>query len=208
MPAVDIDRETAHEAAARELAKPIYPETSLSDRIAAWIDDFLQHLFRAGSALPGGWLTIVLLGLLVLAASVIAVRIARRAMGGRRPERLYEGRALTAADHRARAEQSAAQGDWAAAIRQRVRAIGRQLEEEGVLRPVPGRTAGELADEAGKALPGLSTELASAATAFNDVTYGELPGSELNYRLVSDLDDRVRSAVMSSGQIDTESSVR
>ena len=30
MPAIDIDRDTAHEAAQRELDKPIYPKASLS----------------------------------------------------------------------------------------------------------------------------------------------------------------------------------
>ena len=191
MPVIDVDRETAHEAAARELAKPIYPKTSLSERIAAWLNDLLNRVVDSGSALPGGWLTIVVLALLALALLVTAARIAARAMGGRGENHLYGARVLAAAGHRSRAEQLAARGDWAAAIRHRVRAIGRQLEEDGVLSPLAGRTASELAIEAGAVLPEFIGELDAAATAFNDVTYGERPGNRTNYRLVSDLDDRL-----------------
>ena len=59
---------------------------------------------------------------------------------------------LTAAQHRATAESYAAEGNWAAAIRHRLRAVARQLEETGVLNPAPGRTANELARDAGTAL--------------------------------------------------------
>lgn len=198
MPEIDIDRETARAAAAEELANPIYPKASLSDRISWWLNDLLNRIVDSGSALPGGWLTVVVLALLVLAALIAAARIARRALGGRVGERLYDGRVLAAAEHRNRAEQSAARGEWAAAIRQRVRAIGRQLEEGGVLNPVAGRTATELASEAGRALPEFGDELSFAATVFNDVTYGELPGTETEYRQISDLDDRLRSRITSA----------
>ena len=192
MPVIDIDSEAAHEAAQRELAKPIYPRASLNDRIADWLNDLLYRLMHAGTALPGGWLTIVVLGLLMLVAVIVAVRIARRTMGRRGDGPLHGSRTLSAADHRARAEHSAGQQDWAKAIRQRLRAIARQLEEDGVLNPVPGRTAGELAHDAGAKMPGYAGDLAAAAAAFDDVTYGERPGTEPQYRLIADLDDRVR----------------
>lgn len=191
MPAVDVDRETAHAAAARELAKSVYPKPSVSDRIVAWLRDLLDKLLQAAAALPGGWLTVVVLGLLVAALALAAVSVARRTMGGRGVERLYGGRTLSAADHRTRAQQSAAQGDWGAAIRQRVRAIGRQLEQDGVLNSMPGRTAGEMARDAGAAWPAIAGELVSAATVFNDVTYGGQPGTASEYRLVSELDERL-----------------
>ena len=44
-----------------------------------------------------------------------------------------------------------------------------------------------------QALPKLSGELVGAATAFNDVTYGDRPGTEPAYRLIADLDDHLRS---------------
>jgi hypothetical protein len=106
---------------------------------------------------------------------------------------LFGSAGLSAAEHRATAERYAAQGDWAAAIRHRLRAIARQLEQDGVLAPVPGRTANELARDAGTSLPGLAAELRSAAASFNDVTYGERPGTESAYREIADLDGRLRS---------------
>jgi hypothetical protein len=106
---------------------------------------------------------------------------------------LFEAAQLTAAQHRATAESYAAQGDWSSAIRHRLRAIARHLEETGVLDAAPGRTANELARDAGAALPHLSDELSQAATAFNDVTYGEQPGTEDAYRMIVALDDHLRS---------------
>ena len=60
-----------------------------------------------------------------------------------------------------------------------------------MLNAVPGRTATELARDAAAALPALSSELYSAATTFNDVTYGEQPGSESAYRAIANLDEAV-----------------
>lgn len=195
MPAIDIDREAAREAAERELAKPIYPKASLTDRIGEWIDEFLNRLVAKGSTVPGGWLTISVLVILVLVALIVGVRIARNTMRTSRSGDygLFGAHELTAAEHRATAERAAAQADWAAAIRHRLRAVARQLEEAGTLNPVPGRTATELAHDAGGLLPGFAGDFARAATTFNDVTYGERPGTEPGYRMIADLDDRLRS---------------
>lgn len=193
MPAIDIDRDAAREAAERELAKPIYPKASLTDRIGEWIDELLNRLVAKGSTVPGGWLTITVLAILVMVALVVAVRIARNTMRTNRSGDygLFGAHDLTAAEHRATAERAAAQGDWAAAIRHRLRAVARQLEEAGVLNPVPGRTATELALDAGRLLPGFADDFGTAATIFNDVTYGERPGTEAGYRMIADLDDRL-----------------
>ncbi len=191
MPTIDIDSQTAHDAAAGELAKPIYPKASLTDRIAEWFNEFLHRLTAGAADLPGGWLALVVLAGLAAAAMIVAVRVARRTMGRRGAAGLYGNGIQTAADHRLQAERAAARGDWAGAIRHRVRAIGRHLEEGGVLTVVPGRTAGELARDAGAAVPNLDAEIDTAASLFNDVTYGEQPGSEADYRLVAALDDRL-----------------
>lgn len=188
---IDIDRDAAHDAAQNELTKPIYPRASPTEQIADWIKELLYRITSAGSTIPGGWFTISVLLILVAVAVVVAVRIARRTMRTDRgaDHALFGSQELSAVQHRAIAEQYAAQGDWSAAIRHRVRALARRLEETGVLDPVPGRTATELARDAAAALPALSTELFSAATIFNDVAYGEQPGTESAYREIAALDE-------------------
>ena len=176
MSALDVDRDAAHEAAQRELAKPIYPKASLTERFTDWLQDLLYRIAQEGSQLPGGWFTISVLVIILAVAIVIAVRIARRTMrtnrGGERA--LFDSHELTAAQHR-------------------VRAIARQLEEDGVLDPVPGRTATELAKDAGATIPDLAGELSQVAIAFNDVTYGDRPGTGSAYRMIADLDGHLRS---------------
>jgi len=195
VPTIDIDRDAAHEAARHELAKPIYPKPSLIQRLMDWITELLYRLADAGSSLPGGWLTISVLLILLAIAVVVAVRIARRTMRTNRGSEfaLFGEHELSAAEYRKVAEEYAAEGNWSAAIRHRLRAVARQLEESSVLDPVPGRTATELARDAGRAIPALAAELRRAVEAFNDVTYGERPGTEAGYRLIADLDDHLRS---------------
>jgi hypothetical protein len=194
VPTIDIDSDAAHDAAQRELQKPIYPKPSLTEQLIEWLNDLIYRLASAGSTFPGGWFTLSVLLIVVVIAIVVAIRIARRTMRTNRGASyaLFGEHELSAAEHRAAAEQAAAGGNWAAAIRHRLRAVARHLEDIGVLDAIPGRTATELARDAGNALPPLATELAQAASAFNDVTYGDRPGTESAYRMIVALDDHLR----------------
>jgi Domain of unknown function (DUF4129) len=194
MPAIDIDRDTAHQAAQRELDKPIYPKGSVAQRVHEWIHELLYRLLEQGSSVPGGWFTVSVLITLLVVAVVVAIRIARRTIRNRQggDYQVFDAGQLTAAQHRAIAERCAAEGDWTAAIRHRLRAVARALEESGALAPSPGRTANELADDATERIPQLAAELSRSATAFNDVTYGERPGTPASYQLIADLDDHLR----------------
>jgi Domain of unknown function (DUF4129) len=195
MPAIDIDRDAAHQAAQRELAKPIYPKGSPTQRFHDWVDELLYRLIQKGSSVPGGWFAITVLIIVLAIAVAVAIHTVRRTMRTNRKtdHRLFDAALLSAAQHRFTAESNAAAGNWAVAIRHRLRAVARELEETGVLNPAPGRTASELARDAGASLPHLASELSQAATAFNDVTYGERPGTSAAYRLIVDLDDHLRS---------------
>jgi Domain of unknown function (DUF4129) len=194
MSAIDVDRDTAHQAAQRELDKPIYPKGSLTQRLHEWIHELLFRLIEKGSSLPGGWFTLSVLFILLIVAIVIAVRVARRTIRTRRggDYQLFDTGQLSAEEHRAIAERFAAEGNWTAAIRHRLRAVARGLEETRILDPAAGRTANELAHDAGARVPHLASELSQAATAFNDVTYGETPGTPAAYQMIADLDDHLR----------------
>jgi hypothetical protein len=121
--------------------------------------------------------SLLLLG--VLAAVIIALvawglyragglgRTARSGAGA-----VLTDRATSAAEHRARADEAAAAGRWDEAVRHRFRAIARTLEDEAVLTPQPGRTADEVARDAGARLPGLAGPLLAGARTFDDVAYG------------------------------------
>ena len=169
MPAIDIDRDTAHQVAQRELDKPIYPKGSVTQQLHEWIHGLLYRLLEQGSSVPGGWFTVSVLLTLLAVAVVMAVRIARRTIRTRHGDdyQLFDAGQLTAAQHRATAEQSAAEGNWTAAIRHRLRAVARALEESGTLDPAPGRTANELAGDAAERIPQLASELSRSASAFN-----------------------------------------
>ena len=198
MSTIDIDRDAAHDAAQRELSKPIYPRGSLSDQLGGLLDDLLFKIMSGGASVPGGWLTISVLLILVAVAVVVAIRVARRTMRTNRgrPGTLFSSGEMSSAEHRSAAESAASQGDWSAAIRQRLRAIARHLEQTAVLLPVPGRTATELARDAGRAIPDQADDLRRAATSFNDVTYGDVPGTEPAYRMIADLDDHLLNHVV------------
>ncbi len=195
MPSIDIDRDAAHQAAQSELSKPIYSKSSAEEQFADWLNELIYRLLQKTSSIPGGWFTASVLLILLAVAVVVAIHIARRTMRTNRggDYQLFEAAPLTAAQHRATAEDYAAEGNWVAAIRHRLRAVARQLEETGTLNPAPGRTANELARDAGAALPHLAAELSQAATAFNDVTYGERPGTREAYQMIADLDEHLRS---------------
>jgi Domain of unknown function (DUF4129) len=195
VPSIDIDRDAAHQAAQDELNKPIYSKGSAGQQLSDWINDLLYRMLQRTASIPGGWFTAMVLLILLVIAVVVAIRIVRRTMRSKRggDYQLFDPGQLTAAQHRATAESYAVEGNWAAAIRHRLRAVARQLEETGILNPAPGRTANELARDAGAALPHLADELSQAAMAFNDVTYGEQPGTRDSYRMIADLDDHLRS---------------
>src|SRR5579875_3700498 len=62
----------------------------------------------------------------------------------------------------------------------------------GILPPKPGRTAGELAAEAGRELPALASSLRVVARIFDDVRYGGREGTPAGYLAVTELDAAVR----------------
>ena len=140
---VELTREQAAELARAELADPAYhpPDDPILLRLFRWLTDRVEELVdRIGSASPGGWLG--LLGLAVVVVAVLVVvrwRLGPVGRTGAAPGALFgSGTTVTAAEHRRRAEHAAAAGELAEAVRERLRAVVRDLEERGVLDPRPG----------------------------------------------------------------------
>jgi hypothetical protein len=101
---------------------------------------------------------------------------------------------LSARDYRRNARELAAAGDYAGAIVAGVRAIAADLDERAILPSQPGRTADELAAEAGRELPALAADLRTVTRLFDDVRYGDKDGSLAGYQLVSRVDEAVSAA--------------
>ncbi|CAM4180439.1 DUF4129 domain-containing protein [Nocardiopsis rhodophaea] len=192
--AAEVSREEGSRLAREELAKKIYGEAepTLLDIIWERVTDWLSELAgRMEAAMPGGWWV---LGPVLAVLAVVAIGLiiyARPARRSRRTARIDTTAPLTAADHRTAAERHAAAGDYAAAIRERLRAVTRALEDRAIITPRPGRTATELATEASEALPGRREDLFGAARVFNDVAYGERPATADGYRQLRELDERL-----------------
>lgn len=192
-----IGRDAARQLARRELAKSIYQQSNpVITRIWARIVSTVSQLVsRADAAVPAGWwILVVLAAVASIIAAVVILRLGpvsatRRARGG-----ATAGSApASARDHRERASQLAADRDWAGAILESLRAIAHDIEERGIVPASAGRTADELAVEAGRALPACAGPLRSAALLFDDVRYGDRPGTADGYARLRDLDADIRT---------------
>jgi hypothetical protein len=182
-----IGRHTGQRLARRELA-----ETTFWQRVLNW----LAHLpTNAGRVIPGGWFGLIALAILAVLVIALVVYWARPTRTGRAPaDSVLSGESKSARDYRRSAERLAETGDYAGAIVDGVRAIAGEIEERGILPPRPGRTARELAFEAGRELPELAADLRAVTQLFDNIRYGDRDGSLAGFQLVSRVDKDLRAA--------------
>ncbi len=202
-----IGRDAARQLARRELSKEVYhPGFSF----LSWLKEQLDRLFSAASSVvPGGWWSIVaLVALVVIVAAVVFARLGPVARARRASPGPLRGSApMTAQQHRELAQRLAADGNHSGAILEFVRAVAAGLEERAILAPGPGRTADELATEAGRLLPAHADDLTAAARLFDDIRYGGREGTAAGTARLRDLDAALRTAVPAhreSGPTDRE----
>lgn len=194
------DADTARRWAREELADPAYHRgKSLLDRILEWIMDLVNRIFGGGQAasIDPRMIGIALLAVIVVVALVALwiagpVRRSRRTAAERLVFDVEDAR--TADEMRAASIAAAARGDWHAAVLDRFRALVRGLEERALLEERAGRTAHEVAIDAGAVLPALREELLSASALFDEVCYGDASGSEPSYRALVELDESARAS--------------
>jgi Domain of unknown function (DUF4129) len=197
--AAPVGRDQARQAAEKELSKGVYhqnepgPVERAINAVIDWISDCLD---RIASGTPGGSLgVLVLLAIVVAAAAVVIWRTGPVRRGARLRPALFElSGDADAVEHRRRADEHAAAGRYADAVRERMRAIVRELETRGVLDPRPGRTADEVAREAAAAVPTVSGDLRTAAGVFGEIWYGGRAATAQADALMRQADDRIRRA--------------
>lgn len=178
--------------AGQRIARTELAEMSFWQRILNW----LEHLpTDAGRVVPGGWFGLIALAVLAVLAVTLVFYWVRPARTGRaKSESVLGGKSFSARDYRRSAQRLAEAGDYADAIVDGVRAIAADLEERSILPPRPGRTAGELASDASRELPGLASDLRAVMQLFDDVRYGDKEGSLAGYQLVRRVDMEVSAA--------------
>lgn len=192
------DGDEARRWAEEELSNQRYADAKPTwfDYLAEDVADFIAGLFspEAGGQVGGAALIIVTI---VIVAALITVlilwgkpRVSRRVK--RRSTDLLGARDdRTAAQLRAEAERSAREGDWDTATVLRFRALARGLLERDIIDPAPGATAQAIAREAASSLAAHGSELAAAASAFDDVRYLSRTASEESYRALVATDERL-----------------
>ncbi|MBB3036632.1 DUF4129 domain-containing protein [Hoyosella altamirensis] len=201
---VEIDRDSAREAAREELSRSVYTEAqpSLPERVMLWlldrVQDAIDAIFDGANALaPGGpGSLVILLAIMITAAIIIRLRMGRVARSARMRRAIFSETRRSAAEHRRLADAAAAVGDLDEAVHERFRAIVRALEERGVINDAAGQTATEVALRAGEELAGCAEPLRSAARTFDDVYYGHRSAARGAYDDLVRTDALVQSAAL------------
>ncbi|MEN3362503.1 MAG: hypothetical protein V7637_6485 [Mycobacteriales bacterium] len=199
-----VDRDTARDAAARELSKGIYhaDDPSLLQRLADRVVRWLDSVGNALGAGPGGG-AVGLIAILVVVGGLTALILWRtgplRRSSARGAGGIELSGQLDAGEHRRRADAYAEQQRYADAVRERMRAIVRELEARAVLDSRPGRTADEIAREAGALVPQVAGDLRYAARIFEEIWYAGRPATMSMDVAMRAADRRVASARLAVG---------
>ncbi|WP_246486022.1 DUF4129 domain-containing protein [Kribbella qitaiheensis] len=196
-PPVDISRSDAAAEAAKELSKPVYGQAGDSlvsravGKVLDWIGDLLGNM--ASNSSDGHVGLILLFALIALIVVVVLWRAGVLRTTRSTPRTVFDtDKPRTASAYRTQAEQEAAAGNYAAAVRSRFRACVAELTERTVLDERAGRTAYEAVADAGRAVPALRDVLQPAALVFTEVVYGNRPGTSERYALVVAADEAAR----------------
>jgi hypothetical protein len=194
-----ITRNGARDAARDELSRGVYQAQrpglfqQLLDKLLTLLQEGLQ---KGADAAPGGVWGLGALAVVVLTFVVVVRLKAGPLARGARVGDPFGGfaRPVSPVEHRRRADEQAAAGRYAEAVRERLRAIIRDLEERAVLDPRVGRTADEVAFESGLVLPAAAADLHRAARMFDDVWYGKRPATAAMDAELRQIDRRVQGA--------------
>ena len=196
VPGPPVTREGARDEALAELADPRY-DRGLRDVVVDARDTVLDGV--GGLLALTGPLGQVLVVLVVAAVLALLAYVVVRLVGSPRRRDAEQSDAVvddgprrTAAAHREAADAAAADGRWADAVRERLRAVLRELEERSLVDVLPGRTAARLARDGGSALPGAAGLLRAGAQTFSDVVYGGRPAGPDDDALLRRADEAVR----------------
>lgn len=196
---VDPDAPDARQLLRNELSKAPYhaAKPTWFDRASQAFLDWLGSLTAPTGEGAGPWLPLVLT-LIILAALALAFIIFGLPRLNRRsrlsPAVFGEDDDRNADAMRRAAGAAAAAGSWSLACEEAFRAIARGLFERSIVRLSPGTTAHDCARHAAVAFPSEQSALARAADIFDRVRYLDVPGTEADYRTLTELDGVLRAS--------------
>jgi hypothetical protein len=182
-----------------------------ADRFLQWLVDlYIRLLANQDPSGNGGvnWGFVIAILLLITAIGVVVWRVGLpRWRRGRRDATVEVDATRAAADYRTLAEEAAQRGDWAGAVRDRFRALVRELEVQTILDIRPARTAWEAAYVASRSLPASTAALREAAESFNAVVYGDRRADAMAYRRMVEVDAEVTAAAQTADLAAADASV-
>lgn len=202
---IEIGGDEARRRALAELAKAKYGGTPewlqrAADRAWRWVERILEAYlrWRASQGAGGGvspWFVIAVVVLVVALALIVwKVGLPRWQRRSASDHSLALDPTKAATDYRALAEAAAAAGDWRVAVRERFRAVVRELEVRTILDVRPARTAWEAAYSASRTVPEAADALHSGAELFNAVVYGDRAADAGTYARLVAVDQTVTAA--------------
>ncbi len=197
LPVPEAGPEEVRRLADRVLADEVFDraEPGLVVQARDWIfeqvGEALDRLLAAAGGGPLGW---VIVGILALAAVVLAVRFTRGVQGDPDDGGTPAGPRRPATDWLADAERLEAAGEWRASLRCRHRALVAALAARGIVEEVPGRTAAEYRAAAVGVVPAVAPDLAGATDLFEGAWYGRRLVDAEDARRFRDLSERVLTA--------------
>jgi len=192
-PPLDPSGDEARSLLRRELVKPEYNDTNLVQRIVHWLSRVFDNgVGAAGDSPPLVTFAAILVSLVLASGIGVLLARARRtahARAERAPALTDEG--VGAAELRARAEASLAEGLLDDALVDAFRALALRQVESGRIDDLPQATAHELAGALGGEFPAQRGLVERAADLFDAVLYGDHPASRDQVVDVLALDDEL-----------------
>lgn len=207
-PPIGIDREGAQRRADEELSKAKYSHMpEWLQHLLDWGDRMLRGLVQTVVSGPqvGGGVSWGLVAVVVILLALVGIVIWRvglpRWRQVRRPDAQVDvDPSVMPSTYRDLADAAAARGDYRTAIRERFRAIIRELEFRTIIAPRASRTAFEAASVASRELPLARDPLYTAADIFSAVMYGDRPGTPDDWQRILDAERAVHAAADHPGQ--------
>jgi hypothetical protein len=194
-----VTRDGARDDARRELSKDVYRtrQTSAIRRIVDWI---LRHLSAPfdhqphsnGSSVPLGWIAVIVV--VIAIAALLFFRFGGLSRTAKREAFDLGPEDSTPEDHRSLADRFAEEGRYAEAVRERLRAVFRDLDRRGLVEARPGRTVTEIVALASRVLPSVAEPLESGARRFSEIWYAGRPADAEDDAALRDVETQVSAA--------------